>query len=501
MTASLFSLLEAAKPESTLLRLSSENRSVRYGQLERRSAQFAAALADLGCGPGDRVIVQVEKTVDALALYFACLRAAIVYVPLNTAYTASEVAYFVKDAQASLVVCQPEREDELCAVLNHLATCRLITLGNHGQGSLAAHADGATPHDHVVEVNAQTIACMLYTSGTTGRSKGALLSHGCLRSNAAALYETWSFCPGDVLLHALPIFHVHGLFVALSTAMLGGHTLIYLERFSVDGVIEELPNATVFMGVPTYYTRLLADARFNRDTCQNVRLFTSGSAPMTTHVHQTFTERTGHTICERYGMTECGIITSNPYDGDRIAGTVGYALPGYEVRVRNATVEVRGEHLFSGYWHNADKTREAFTEDGWFITGDVGTMEADGRLALEGRASDMIISGGYNIYPKEIEIVIDEVEGIEESAVIGTPHADFGEGVVAVLVLKPGFSAEEAELRARAHCQTRLARFKHPKRWMFVESLPRNAMSKVQKNELRACYAHIFETEQLEPSN
>lgn len=414
--------------------------------------------------------------------------------PLNTAYTTHEVLYFVLDAEARLVICDPKAEAELRDALTKAQgeRAKLETLGVEGEGSLAERAKRAALNTPVVQVNADDVACMLYTSGTTGRSKGAMLTHRCLLSNAQALHAVWHFRKADVLLHALPIFHVHGLFVALNVAMLGGHETIYLDRFDPASVCEQLPQATVFMGVPTFYSRLLQLDAFGRERCQSIRLFTSGSAPMTTQLHEAFAARTGQQICERYGMTECGIITTNPYAGERVAGTVGYALPGYEVRINEGIVEVRGEHLFSGYWRQPQKTQEAFRDDGWFITGDVGSLSEDGRLTLSGRASDMIISGGFNIYPKEVEQVIDTTAGVIESAVVGVPHPDFGEAVVVVVVLDPNIDFVDVEPRIKAACDAHLARFKHPKRWIVADELPRNAMSKVQKSVLRSKYASLF---------
>ncbi len=496
-SASLYARLFAAAPsDATCLRLS-DGRILRYGELKTRAAQLANVLIDRGCAPGSRLVAQVDKSSDAVALYLACLRAGVIYVPLNTAYTAAEVQYFVEDAQATLVVCRPDAGDALRAALSSVlarAPETLLTLGTHADGSLVDAIDRSHPAREPAVVSGEDIACMLYTSGTTGRSKGAMLSHRCLISNARALYKAWAFGEGDVLLHALPIFHVHGLFIALNVAMIGGHEVIYLDRFDPQTVIAQLPHASVFMGVPTYYTRLLSTSSFDQDVCRNIRLFTSGSAPMTEQLHAAITERTGHIICERYGMTECGIITSNPYVGERIPGTVGYALPGYEVRERKGIIEVRGEHLFAGYWRKPAQTSEAFTEDGWFITGDIGDVAEDGRVRLSGRTSDLIISGGYNIYPKEIELLIDDVAGVAESAVVGVPHPDFGEGVVAVVVLEDGYSQDAVEEEVRRRCHQQLARFKHPKRWRFVEELPRNAMSKVQKNVLRERYARLFAT-------
>ncbi|MDX2378673.1 MAG: AMP-binding protein [Acidimicrobiia bacterium] len=467
-----------------------------YRQLDARSAAMAGALTEAGVAVGDRVVVQVDKSPDAVALYLACLRIGAVFLPLNTAYTPSEVQFFVGDATPSLVVARPGTLDEL--------GIPVLSLGTDQDGSFADATAAAAPVEDTVPRDGDDLAAMLYTSGTTGRSKGAMLTHANLESNARALYEIWGFGTDDVLLHTLPVFHVHGLFVALHCAMFGGNEIVFLPRFDVDSVIDHLPEATVMMGVPTQYVRLLGDERCSADSCASIRLFTSGSAPMTESVHAEFTERTGLRILERYGMTEAGMITSNPYDGDRIPGTVGFPLPGVELRVagdegsplpigETGVAEIRSPGLFAGYWGLPEKTAAEFRDGGWFITGDVGSVDADGRLTLEGRAGDMIISGGFNIYPKEIEQLIDEVDGVSESAVIGVEHRDFGEAVVAVVV--PTDTATDAASLESTICAAldgELARFKHPKRYVFVEALPRNAMSKVQKASLRTDHASTF---------
>lgn len=492
MNENLFTVLRRAyepRLDSAFLRVPGGT-SLTYRDVEQRSASMAGALRARGVSVGDRVVVQIDKSPDAVALYLACLRIGAVFLPLNTAYTATEVEFFVDDATPALVVARP-------ATLDHLSV-PVDGLDVDGTGSFAALADAASPFDGVIDRGADDLAAMLYTSGTTGRSKGAMLTHANLESNAVALHEIWRFGPDDVLLHTLPIFHVHGLFVALHCAMLSGIEVIFLPRFDVDEVLERLPEATVMMGVPTQYTRLLADERFDASVCSSIRLFTSGSAPMTAAVHAEFTERTGHRILERYGMTEAGMITSNPYDGERVPGTVGFPLPGVDLRVADSdghdvgagetgVVEIRSPGLFAGYWQQPDKTAAEFRADGWFITGDVGSVDHEGRLTLEGRSSDMIISGGYNVYPKEIELVLDAVPGVLESAVIGVPHADFGEAVVAIVVRDGSVEVTDDDL-ARS-LDGVLARFKHPKAYVAADSLPRNAMSKVQKAELRARYA------------
>jgi len=487
-----------------------------YRDVDQRSAHMSGALRELGVVVGDRVVVQIDKSTDNVALWLACLRIGAVFLPLNTAYTSSEVGYFVDDASPTVVVARPETLRDLPA--------HVVSLGADGDGSFAELTDRAAPFDGVVDRGPDDLAAMLYTSGTTGRSKGAMLTHANLESNAVALHDIWAFVPDDVLLHTLPIFHVHGLFVALHCAMLSGNEVIFLPKFDPAEVVEQLPNATVMMGVPTQYTRLLAhqpqpqpqpqpgivaerDAsrhdppQFDAAACSSIRLFTSGSAPMTEAVHAEFTERTGHRILERYGMTEAGMITSNPYDGDRVPGTVGFPLPDVELRVSDdagnpvptgetGVVEIRSPGLFAGYWQMPEKTASEHRDGGWFITGDVGSVDADGRLTLEGRSSDMIISGGYNVYPKEVELVLDDVPGVLETGVIGVPHPDFGEAVVAVIVRDHTVDVTDEQLAASLDGV--LARFKHPKRYITADELPRNAMSKVQKAALRSDHAELF---------
>jgi malonyl-CoA/methylmalonyl-CoA synthetase len=454
--------------------------SVSYREADELSARFAAALTNHGVKPGDRVVVQVLKSVDAVLLYLACLRLGAIYVPLNTSYTSSEVQFFIDDASPALFVHDYETAVEASAYAK--------------LEDLAIQARESDPQSEIVRCTEDDIAAMLYTSGTTGRAKGAMLSHGNLAWNAISLHETWGFEPGDVLLHVLPIFHVHGLFVALHTAMLNASTVLFMNSFNVESVLEYLPHATVMMGVPTHYIRLLADDEFNQDACRSMRLFTSGSAPMTEPVHAEFTARTGHRILERYGMTEAGMITSNPYDGDRVPGTVGFTLPGVELRVcaENGTpcapgevgvVEMRGRNLFQGYWQLPEKTASAHRDDGFFVTGDVGFLDESGRLTLEGRSGDMIISGGLNVYPREIELVIDAVPGVDESAVIGVAHADFGEVGLAVVVPNSRDSVTSSTINGAL--SEHLAGFKRPKSIEFVDELPRNSMGKVQKSVLR----------------
>ena len=449
--------------------LVTNDEALTYRQIDHRSAQFATVLRKHGATAGERVVVQIDKSIDNVAIYLAALRVGAVYVPLNTSYTATEVDYFVGDAEPALVINADNLSD------------------------LTAEADGAEPWTQVEARLADDLAAMVYTSGTTGRSKGAMLTHANLTSNALSLHAIWRFTPGDVLLHVLPIYHVHGLFVALHTAMLNASTVFFSSKFSVDSTIELLPQATVMMGVPTHYIRLLDDPRFTKEVCANMRLFTSGSAPMTEQIHESFTERTGHQILERYGMSECGMITSNPYEGERVPGTVGFPLPGVRIRVvadgdECATgdvgvVQVQGPNVFAGYWKLPEKTAEE--HDGpWFITGDVGSTNDEGRLTLEGRSGDMIISGGLNIYPKEIELVLDACPGVSESAVVGHLDPDFGERVVAYVV--PSSSEDPAPEALDKALRESLAAFKVPKAYEFIDQLPRNSMGKVQKAKLRA---------------
>ncbi len=469
-----------------------------YGDLGTLAGKIAQALISRGVAPGDRVLVQVEKSPEAVALYLGCLQIGGVYVPINSAYTGEEVAYFIEDAEPRVFVCRIEDE----AVLNVTAPkLSILTLGAGGMGSLMGLAHAAQMLDGVVPRDASDTAAILYTSGTTGRSKGAMLTNDNLASNALTLIDYWGWQDDDVLLHALPIFHVHGLFVALHCAMLSGTCMIFLTGFNPEEVIEQLPAATVMMGVPTFYTRLLESENFSAETCGNMRLFISGSAPLTEQTFEAWQARTGHLILERYGMSETFMNTSNPLDRERVAGTVGFALPGIEVRITNDVgvvlpsdevggIEVRGPNVFKGYWRMPEKTAQEFREDGFFITGDMGVMDAEGRVSIVGRAKDMVISGGYNVYPKEVEKLIDEMPGVVESAVIGVPHADFGEGVVAVIVPD---GEEVSEPQVRSSLEGRLARFKQPKIVINVESLPRNTMGKVQKNVLRKQFKNLFD--------
>lgn len=475
---------------------------ISYGELDADAARMANALVARGVRPGDRVMVKVGKSVTAVCLYLGCLRAGAVYLPLNTAYTAAEVDYFMADAEPTVAVCDPSAREAFEKLAARHGTAHVLTLDSDGVGSLSEAAVAASDTHETEPREGDDLAAILYTSGTTGRSKGAMLSHANLGSNAIALHEIWGFVPGDVLLHALPIFHVHGLFVALHCALLNASRILFLPKFDLNAVLDRLPRSTVFMGVPTFYTRLLQSAEFRPEICANMRLFISGSAPMLAETFDDFEARSGHTILERYGMTEAGMITSNPYDGARIASTVGYALPEVQTRVADdegnilaageiGVLEITGPNVFKGYWRLPEKTAEEFRPDGWFVTGDMSTMEADGRVAIVGRAKDLIISGGLNVYPKEIESLIDELDGVGEAAVIGLAHPDFGEAVTAVVTPDPdGPTITEADvIDALAD---KLAAFKRPKRVFFVETLPRNAMGKVQKKQLRDDYEDTF---------
>ncbi len=474
-----------------------------YGDLDRLTAQTANALVGAGVKTGDRVAVQVDKSPDALIIYLATLRAGAVFLPLNTAYTLVELGYFIGDAEPSLVVCRPDAGTALATLLSEIGSAaRVLTLGAHGEGTLADAARDASPDFTTVRREDGDLAAILYTSGTTGRSKGAMLTHDNLASNALTLVETWRFTPADVLLHALPIYHTHGLFVATNVVLLSGCRMIFLAKFDADEIMALMPRATSLMGVPTFYVRLLQHAGLTREATQHMRLFVSGSAPLLAETHRAFAERTGKPILERYGMTETNMNTSNPYNGDRIAGTVGFPLPGVDLRVADpetgalvpdgeiGVIEVKGPNVFAGYWRNPEKTRAEFRADGFFITGDLGKIDARGYVHIVGRGKDLVISGGFNVYPKEVETEIDAIPGVTESAVIGLAHPDFGEGVTAVGVREPGAGLTEAEVLATL--SKTLAKFKQPKRVLFVDDLPRNAMGKVQKNVLRDAYKGIY---------
>jgi malonyl-CoA/methylmalonyl-CoA synthetase len=462
-------------------------------------ARTANALRAAGVQPGDRVAVQIAKSPEALAVYAATVSIGAVFLPLNTAYTPDELDYFLGNATPRVFLADPAKAEALALLAaKHSAT--LLTLDSTGRGSLAdlmqRQTDSFTPAPRALG----DLAAILYTSGTTGRSKGAMLTHGNLLSNAETLARLWRFTAADVLLHALPIFHTHGLFVASNISLLTGGAMIFLPGFDADTVLRLLPQATAMMGVPTFYTRLLDSPAFTREACAHMRLFISGSAPLLAETHTEFEARTGHRILERYGMTETNMNTSNPYDGERRAGTVGFPLPDVELRImaegrlaapgQVGMIEVRGPNVFAGYWQMPEKTAEELTADGWFLTGDLAMQDGDGYIHIVGRAKDLIISGGYNIYPKEVELLLDDVPGVLESAVIGLPHSDFGEAVFAVLTARKG--ADLNPDTALAAIRDKLARFKQPKAAVVVADLPRNTMGKVQKNLLRAEYADWF---------
>ena len=488
----------AADPEKPFLR-PPDSAVLSFREVFATAGRFAHVLARHGVQPGDRVAVQAEKSPAALILYLACLRAGAVYLPLNTGYTPAELAYFVQDAEPRLFVSSERNREKIQAALPPL---EFLTIGDDGRtGSLIGEAASAPAEFADAPVGMPDLASILYTSGTTGRSKGAMLSHGNLFSNAEALKQAWAFSADDVLLHALPIFHIHGLFVATNVSLLSGAGMLFLPKFEPDAVFKALPQATVMMGVPTFYTRLLKDSRLNRDATGHMRLFISGSAPLLPETHREWQARTGHAILERYGMTETNMNTSNPYRGLRIPGSVGLPLPGVEVRIADSEgnpvregeigmIEIRGPNVFQGYWRMPEKTKAEFRKDGFFITGDMGVIGSDGYLSIVGRSKDLIITGGLNVYPREIESLLDDIPGVEESAVVGLPHDDFGEGVTAFLVLKNGAQLTEAEVLNAL--RDRLARFKLPKRVIFLAQLPRNTMGKVQKSALRQEYAALY---------
>ncbi len=507
----LFALFQSRFPtDSSRPFLETESgRSLTFDELDQITARYAGLIQSLGAVPGDRVAVQVEKSVESMLLYLACLRAGVVYLPLNSAYRESEIAYFLGDATPTIFVHAPKDTDWIAPICQSLNIAHRFTMDAEskvqaGSGDWDKNAANCPPMVGFVPRNDDDLAAILYTSGTTGRSKGAMLTHLNLSSNALTLHRAWGFQPDDVLLHTLPLFHVHGLFVALNTILLNGGRMIFHTRFDAPAAIAAMQRATVFMGVPTYYTRLLAESSFDAACCAHMRLFVSGSAPMLAETFSEFAARTGHHILERYGMTETGMITSNPYrksDGERRGGTVGFALPDVEVRIalddgtiaktnEIGHIQVKGPNVLSGYWQMPDKTAEEFTNDGFFKTGDMGVVSADGYISIVGRSKDLVISGGYNVYPKEIEMLLDGLDGIAESAVIGLPHPDFGEAVAAVVVKKNGAGLEEPAIIATLKSQ--LANFKVPKRVFVVDDLPRNAMGKVQKKLLREQYAATF---------
>lgn len=501
MSNHLFDAIRAAAPGDAPFLHVNGSRTWTYDDALALSGRMASALETLGVRPGDRVAVQVEKSAEALILYLACVRSGAIYLPLNTAYTLTELDYFIGDAEPKLVVVSPAARDGVEPVAKpHGAMVE--TLDDDGTGSLLDLARDEPADFSNAQRSEDDLAAILYTSGTTGRSKGAMLSHGNLLSNALTLKDYWRVTGDDRLIHALPIFHTHGLFVATNVTLLAGASMFLLSKFDPEVVLSLMPKATMLMGVPTFYVRLLQSSRLDRQTTANMRLFISGSAPLLAETHTEFQARTGHAILERYGMTETNMNTSNPYAGKRFAGTVGFPLPGVTVRVTDPAsgavlpqdetgmIEIKGPNVFKGYWRMPEKTAAEFTADGFFISGDLGKIDGDGYLHIVGRSKDLVISGGYNIYPKEVETEIDLLEGVVESAVIGIPHPDFGEGVTAVVVRKPNAAVDEKTIAVALH--DRLARYKQPKRIIFADDLPRNTMGKVQKNILRQQYADLY---------
>lgn len=500
--ANLFSRLFDGLDDPQRLAIETQDGAhISYGDLIARAGQMANVLVARGVKPGDRVAVQVEKSVANIVLYLGTVRAGAVYLPLNTAYTLNELDYFIGDAEPSLVVCDPAKAEGLAPIAAKVKA-KVETLGPDGRGSLTDAAEKASSEFATVSRANDDVAAILYTSGTTGRSKGAMLTHDNLASNSLSLVGYWRFTDKDVLIHALPIYHTHGLFVATNVTLFARASMIFLPKLDPDLIIKLMARATVLMGVPTFYTRLLQNPALSRETTKHMRLFVSGSAPLLAETHREWSARTGHAVLERYGMTETNMNTSNPYDGERVPGAVGFPLPGVSVRVTEpetgkelpreeiGMIEVKGPNVFKGYWRMPDKTKSEFRPDGFFITGDLGKIDARGYVHILGRGKDLVISGGFNVYPKEIESEIDAMPGVIESAVIGVPHADFGEGVTAVLVCNKGADITEgAVLKA---LDGRLAKFKMPKRVFVVDELPRNTMGKVQKNVLRDTYKDIY---------
>ncbi|WP_314956299.1 malonyl-CoA synthase [Bradyrhizobium cosmicum] len=502
MTWNLYDrLLGSAHADQSICIEKDDGVTLTYAELAALSGRFANLLASHGVGPNHRVAAKVEKSVEAVALYLATLRSGAVYLPLNTAYTAAETEYFIRDAQPSLIVCDPREASDLRAIAAK-AGGRVETLDQDGHGSLVDAAAGLPANFDTVPRAKEDLAAILYTSGTTGRSKGAMLTHGNLVSNALTLVEQWRYTQRDVLIHALPIYHIHGLFVAGNVTFAARARMIFMQKFDAERIIAAMARSTVLMGVPTFYVRLLQSQNLSEHTTVRMRLFVAGSAPLLAETHRAWNDRTGHEILERYGMTETGMIASNPYDGPRIPGAVGRPLPAIEVRITDresgavlptnevGMIEVKGPNVFAGYWKMPDKTAAEFRADGFFITGDLGKLDANGYLYIVGRGKDLIITGGFNVYPKEIETEIDAIPGVFESAVVGVPHADFGEGVTAAVVRRAGSTVDERAILAAL--SGRLAKFKQPKRIIFVDALPRNAMGKIQKNLLRERFADLY---------
>ncbi|MCY1166604.1 Long-chain-fatty-acid--CoA ligase [compost metagenome] len=501
----LFAALRAAFPASLDSIAVEADNGLNYSwrDLDRATAMMANLLESLKLPAGARVAVQVEKSVEAMMLYLATLRAGYVFLPLNTAYQSAEIEYFIGNAEPAVVVCSSKNFGWISKIAFKAGTQNVFTLDEDRTGSLlerAAHCSDR--HEVAVVANEDALAAILYTSGTTGRSKGAMLSHANLLSNALVLKDYWGWKPGDVLIHALPIFHVHGLFVALHGALINGSKMIWLSKFDPRRVVQKLPEATVFMGVPTLYVRLLAEPGLDKHACRNMRLFIAGSAPLLIETFTEWQQRTGHTILERYGMSETAMLTSNPYAGaERRGGTVGFALPGVSLRVQGddgqtlpvgeiGGIQVKGPNVFMGYWRMPEKTKEEFTADGYFKTGDVGKTDERGYITIVGRSKDLIISGGYNVYPAEIEGYINDMPGVAESALVGVPHPDFGEVGVAIVIAKPGITLDAGSIVTTL--KSKLANFKIPKQCFVAAELPRNAMGKVQKNALRDQYKNLF---------
>jgi malonyl-CoA/methylmalonyl-CoA synthetase len=503
MNANLFSRLFDSLDDPNRLAIETiDGQRISYADLMARAGRIANVLVNSGVKPGDRVAAQTEKSVPGLVLYLAAVRAGAVYLPLNTAYTLNELEYFITDAEPSLVVCDPSKAEGIGSIAAKVGA-KVLTLGADGRGSLTDAAVEASAEFATVARADDDLAAILYTSGTTGRSKGAMLTHDNLASNSLSLVDYWRFTGKDVLIHALPIYHTHGLFVASNVTLFARASMIFLPKFDPELIIQLMARSTVLMGVPTFYTRLLQSPALTKESTKHMRLFISGSAPLLADTHREWAARTGHAVLERYGMTETNMNTSNPYDGDRVPGAVGRALPGVTVRVTDpdtgkelarediGMIEVKGPNVFKGYWRMPEKTKAEFRDDGFFITGDLGKIDGDGYVHILGRGKDLVISGGFNVYPKEIESEIDAMPGVIESAVIGVPHADFGEGVTAVLVCDKGAKVDETSVLKAL--DGRLAKFKMPKRVFVVDELPRNAMGKVQKNILRDTYSKIYE--------
>lgn len=500
MTNHLYDALIAPQSENSACFMTldeGETKSITFADFAKRSAQLANALVKHGVGPGDRVVVQAPKRSEMMMLYAATIQVGAVFLPLNTAYTLDELSYFITDASPKVIVCQTKIEAELAQLASNI-DASVLTLNADGSGTLSAAMDTEPTTFETVPRGPDDLAALLYTSGTTGRSKGAMMTHDNLLSNTKALTSLWQITSDDVLVHALPIFHTHGLFVAMNTSLYAGVQVNFMAKFNVDDIVDALPNATMMMGVPTFYTRLLADDRLTKNLVSNMRLFVSGSAPLLAETHDAFSERTGHRILERYGMTETNMISSNPFNGDRLAGTVGYALDGVDIKICDdngvpvktgdvGMIEVRGPNVFKGYWNMPEKTAEELRDDGFFITGDLGQLNDHGYLMIVGRQKDLIITGGYNVYPKEIEDVLNDVKGVNETAVYGVPHADFGEQIIAAVIPETGASIDSSVIKAAV--EDKLARFKHPRVYQIMDELPRNTMGKVQKNILRDTYS------------